>query len=110
VLGPPSTAGTSAAATRVSLTARDLQTLRLLAAGRSTAAIAAAMSISSNTARTRIHRLQAKLGAPARDQVAPRAAALGLAYGPAGPPGVIPEQRRAASGAVRTHGAPVRPA
>jgi DNA-binding CsgD family transcriptional regulator len=63
---------------RAPLTERDLEALRHLAAGHSTAAIAAAMSISTNTVRTRIHRLQNMLGAPARDQVVPRARALGV--------------------------------
>ena len=60
------------------LTGRDLEVLRHLAAGRSTAGIAAAMSISSNTVRTRIRRLANKLGAPARDQVVSRARILGV--------------------------------
>jgi ATP/maltotriose-dependent transcriptional regulator MalT len=72
---PPPTPVAHAPAT---LTGRDLEALRLLAAGRSTAGIAAAMSVSTNTVRTRIHRLQNKLGAPARDQVVPRARTLGL--------------------------------
>jgi DNA-binding CsgD family transcriptional regulator len=62
----------------MSLTGRDLEALHHLAAGRSTAAIAAAMAISTNTVRTRIHRLQNKLGAPARDQVVARARTLGF--------------------------------
>jgi DNA-binding CsgD family transcriptional regulator len=62
----------------VPLTERDLEALRHLAAGRSTAAIAAAMSVSTNTVRTRIHRVQDKLGAVARDQVVSRARTLGL--------------------------------
>jgi DNA-binding NarL/FixJ family response regulator len=40
---------------------RDLDVLRLLADGRSTSQIAAALSVTSNTARTRIRRVQAKL-------------------------------------------------
>jgi len=63
---------------RVPLTSRDLEALRHLAAGRSTAGIAAAMSISTNTVRTRIRRLQDVLGAPVRDQVVPRARTLGV--------------------------------
>jgi DNA-binding NarL/FixJ family response regulator len=61
-----------------SLSGRDLEALHLLAAGRSTAAIATAMSVSTNTVRTRIHRLQNKLGAPARAQLVARARTLGL--------------------------------
>ncbi|MGY1807954.1 response regulator transcription factor [Blastococcus sp. SYSU D00669] len=60
------------------LSARDLDALRLMAAGRSTAQIAAALSVSPNTARTRIHRLRAKLGATDRKHVVPRARDLGL--------------------------------
>jgi DNA-binding CsgD family transcriptional regulator len=60
------------------LSARELQALRLLAEGRSTAQIAAAMSISSNTVRARIHHLRAKLDVTDRQQVVPRARDLGL--------------------------------
>jgi DNA-binding CsgD family transcriptional regulator len=75
---PPPTAVADGVPQRLSLTGRDLEALRHLAAGRSTAGIAAAMSISTNTVRTRIHRLQNMLGAPARDQVVSHARALGL--------------------------------
>ena len=78
MLGPPPTAVTDGAPQRMPLTGRDLEALRHLAAGRSTAGIATAMSISTNTVRTRIRRLQAVLGAPARDQVVPRARTLGV--------------------------------
>jgi len=60
------------------LSARELLALRLLAEDRSTTQIAAAMSISSNTVRTRIHRLRAKLGVTDRQQVVLRARDLGL--------------------------------
>jgi DNA-binding CsgD family transcriptional regulator len=63
---------------RRALTGRDLEALHHLAAGRSTAGIAAAMAISTNTVRTRIHRLQDMLGAHARDQVVPQARTLGV--------------------------------
>ena len=43
------------------LNPRDLHLLRLLAEGRSTGQIAVALSVSTNTARTRIRRVQAKL-------------------------------------------------
>jgi ATP/maltotriose-dependent transcriptional regulator MalT len=75
---------------------RDLEVLYHLAAGRSTAAIATAMSISTNTVRTHVHHLQNKLGVPVRDQVVPRARALGLLApaadpaDPAGSPVAIP--------------------
>ena len=75
---PLRTAMTDGVPPRMSLTGRDLEALRHLAAGRSTAGIAAAMSISTNTVRTRIRRLQTVLGAPARDQVVARARTLGL--------------------------------
>ena len=94
---PPPTSPTIHADPAASLTGRDLEALHHLAAGRSTAAIARAMSVSSNTVRTRIHRLQNKLGAPARDQVVPRARALGLLSARDGPlaGGAIPVQRTA---------------
>jgi DNA-binding CsgD family transcriptional regulator len=60
------------------LSPRESQVLRLLAEGRSTAQIAATMSISSNTARARIHHLRAKLEVDDRQQVLPRARSLGL--------------------------------
>jgi ATP/maltotriose-dependent transcriptional regulator MalT len=43
------------------LSVRDVAVLRCLADGRSTAQIAASLSVSGNTARTRIRRLEAKL-------------------------------------------------
>jgi DNA-binding CsgD family transcriptional regulator len=51
------------------LTARDVELLRHLADGRSTAQIAAAMSVTSNTARTRIRRVQGKLAVSGRRQL-----------------------------------------
>ena len=60
------------------LSAREVQALRLLAEGRSTAQIAAAMSISSNTVRARIHSLRTKLDVTDRRRVVPRARELGL--------------------------------
>ena len=60
------------------LTERDMDTLRHLAARRSTAQIAAAMSISGNTVRTRVRRLLRKLAATERGQAAHRARELGL--------------------------------
>ena len=75
---PPPVAASAVPRPRASITGRDLEALRLLAAGRSTTAIATAMSVSTNTVRTRIHRLQNMLDAPARDQVVLRARALGV--------------------------------
>jgi DNA-binding CsgD family transcriptional regulator len=60
------------------LSARELDALRLLAEGRSTARIAEAMSISTNTARARIRHLRAKLDVTDRQQVVARARDLGL--------------------------------
>ena len=60
------------------LSVRERQALRLLAEGRSTAQIAAAMSISRNTTRARIHHLRSKLDVPDRHQLVPRAQDLGL--------------------------------
>jgi DNA-binding CsgD family transcriptional regulator len=51
------------------LTDRDVELLEYMAEGRSTSQIAAAMSVTSNTARTRIRRVQGKLAAPGRRQV-----------------------------------------
>lgn len=48
------------------LNPRDVELLRHLAAGRSTAQTATAMSLTTNTVRTRIRRIQAKLSAPDR--------------------------------------------
>jgi DNA-binding NarL/FixJ family response regulator len=93
---PQPTAGRAGAGLSASLTGRDLEVLQHLDAGGSTAAIAAAMSISTNTVRTRIHRLQDRLGAPVRAEVAPRARSLGLLEGrdrPRGADGAIPPQR-----------------
>ncbi|MGY1807920.1 LuxR C-terminal-related transcriptional regulator [Blastococcus sp. SYSU D00669] len=50
----------------VTLGSRDLEVLRHLADGRSTAAIAASLSVSTNTARTRIRRVEGKLHARGR--------------------------------------------
>jgi DNA-binding CsgD family transcriptional regulator len=102
---PPPTAVRADAHPRASLTGRDLEALHHLAAGRSTAAIAAAMSITTNTVRTRIHRLQNMLGAPARERVVSRASALGLLDGwdgSAGSRGDIPPQRQGDQAADRT--------
>jgi DNA-binding CsgD family transcriptional regulator len=60
------------------LNERDLETLRHLADGRSTAQIAAALSISSNTARSRIRRLQVRLAVPDREQIVDAARRLGV--------------------------------
>jgi DNA-binding CsgD family transcriptional regulator len=61
-----------------SLNARDLELLRYLADGMSTGGIAAAMSVTSNTTRTRIRRVQRKLAAPRREQAVAEARHLGV--------------------------------
>jgi DNA-binding CsgD family transcriptional regulator len=60
------------------LNERDLELLRHLADGRSTPQIAAAMSVTSNTARTRLRRVQRKLAASGRGQVVEAARELGV--------------------------------
>ena len=79
-MNDPSAAGSDVAHhdRRPVLSARELDALRLLAEGRSTVRIAAAMSISTNTARAHIHHLRAKLDVPDRQQVVQRARDLGL--------------------------------
>jgi DNA-binding CsgD family transcriptional regulator len=57
---------------------RDLELLQYLSEGRSTARIAHAMEVSSNTARTRIRRLQGKLAADDRAHVVAAARQLGV--------------------------------
>lgn len=61
------------------LTDRDLELVRHLAHGRSTAQIAAAMSVSSNTVRTRIRRVSGKLVVAGRYEIVAAARVLGLA-------------------------------
>ena len=60
------------------LTDRDVELLRYMAEGRSTSQIAAAMSVTSNTARTRIRRVQGKLAASGRRQVVAAARERGV--------------------------------
>jgi DNA-binding CsgD family transcriptional regulator len=55
-----------------------VQLLRYLAEGRSTSQIAAALSVTSNTARTRIHRVQGKLAASGRRQAVEAARGRGV--------------------------------
>jgi DNA-binding CsgD family transcriptional regulator len=57
----PRADGTDGRSRPLPLNPRDREVLRQLAAGRSTAQIARALSVSSNTARTRIRRVSAKL-------------------------------------------------
>jgi LuxR family maltose regulon positive regulatory protein len=60
------------------LTPREREVLQLLAMQMSTTKIAAAMSISVNTVRTRVRRALRKLGATGRDEAAQQARNLGL--------------------------------
>jgi DNA-binding CsgD family transcriptional regulator len=60
------------------LNSRDVELLRHLAAGRSTAQIASAMEISGNTVRTRIHRVRAKLEVAGRMDAVRTAEAHGV--------------------------------
>ena len=60
------------------LSDRDRELLRHLAEGRSTSEIAAAMSVTRNTVRTRIRRVRGKLAVPARDRVVDAARDLGV--------------------------------
>ena len=60
------------------LTTRDVEALLLLAEGLSTAEIADAMALSTNTVRTKVRRLGAKLGAAGREDVVARARELGV--------------------------------
>lgn len=60
------------------LNERDLELLRHLADGRSTPQIAAAMSVTSNTARTRIRRVQRKLATARRGQIVEAARERGV--------------------------------
>ena len=56
----------------------DLELLRHLADGRSTGQIAAAMSVTANTTRTRIRRVQRKLAVARREHVMAAARQLGV--------------------------------
>ncbi|MBB3084472.1 response regulator transcription factor [Geodermatophilus sabuli] len=57
----PPVGGVAGAARASALNRRDLEVLGCLARGRSTAQIASSLSVSTNTARTRIRRVQRKL-------------------------------------------------
>jgi DNA-binding CsgD family transcriptional regulator len=60
------------------LNPRDIEVLRCLAEGNSTARIAAVLSVSSNTARTRIRRVQGKLDVTGRKAAVWAAQDLGV--------------------------------
>jgi DNA-binding CsgD family transcriptional regulator len=61
-----------------SLNPRDVELLRCLAAGKSTAQIALILAVSSNTARTRIRRVQSKLDVSGREAAVRTAEDLGV--------------------------------
>lgn len=60
------------------LSERDVVLVRHLSRGGSVAEVAAALSVSRNTARTRIRRVKAKLAVPAHGELAAAARGLGL--------------------------------
>jgi LuxR family maltose regulon positive regulatory protein len=60
------------------LTERELEVLRLLAAGRSNAELAAELFVERSTVKTHLIHLYSKLGVHSRTQAVARARALGL--------------------------------
>jgi LuxR family maltose regulon positive regulatory protein len=60
------------------LTERELEVLRLLAAGRSNAGMAAELFVERSTVKTHLIHLYSKLGVHSRTQAVARARALGL--------------------------------
>jgi DNA-binding NarL/FixJ family response regulator len=68
---------TSATSAHLTLTERDRELLGRLSGGWSTAQIAEAMSLTDNTVRTRIRRLERKMAVTGRDSAFPRNAAPG---------------------------------
>jgi DNA-binding CsgD family transcriptional regulator len=68
----------AAPATAPALSDRDLELLRHLAAGRSTAQVAAAMSITTNTVRTRVRRLEGRFAVTGRGAAVRAARAIGI--------------------------------
>jgi|tagenome__1003787_1003787.scaffolds.fasta_scaffold20929209_2 DNA-binding CsgD family transcriptional regulator len=60
------------------LNPRDIEVLQCLAEGNSTARIAAVLSVSSNTARTRIRRVEGKLDVAGREAAVWAAQDLGV--------------------------------
>ena len=74
----PRASGSGSAATASALSDRDLEVLSSLAQGRSTAQIASSLSVSRNTARTKIRRVQAKLRVAGRDAAVRAAQDIGV--------------------------------
>jgi DNA-binding CsgD family transcriptional regulator len=69
-------------AVTAALNPRDLELLDYLAEGRSTARIASALAVSTNTARTRIRRVERKLDVTDRVAAVRAARALGVLRDP----------------------------
>lgn len=61
-----------------SLSHRDVELLKHLVAGKSTGQLATALSVSTNTVRTRLRRVERKLQATGRAQVVRRSRELGI--------------------------------
>jgi DNA-binding CsgD family transcriptional regulator len=78
VLDPASAAASPAAGAGLGLTARELEVLRLVAAGRSNRDIANELFISPKTASVHVSNILGKLGAASRGEAAARAHALHL--------------------------------
>lgn len=77
--GEPSPSGTQALdGSRPTLTPKEQEVTRLLAAGASTAAIAAELYVSQATIKTHLAHIYAKLGASGRHEAVARAVALGV--------------------------------
>ena len=74
----PPAGGSGGAASAPALNGRDLEVLSSLARGRSTAQIASSLSVSRNTARTKIRRVQAKLRVAGRDAAVRAAQDIGV--------------------------------
>lgn len=66
------------------LSSRDRELLRHLASGKSTAQLASALAVTTNTVRTRLRRVQGKLDARGRDQLVRRGREIGVIDAPAG--------------------------
>jgi DNA-binding CsgD family transcriptional regulator len=74
----PATPGNPAAQATLGISARELEVLHELAAGRSNKEIAARLAVSPNTVKTHIARLFEKLGARRRTEALAKARELGL--------------------------------
>ena len=70
--------GNPAAVASLGLTPREVEVLRLLAAGKANKEIARALGVSPNTVKTHLARLYDKLGASSRTAAIAEARALGI--------------------------------